>query len=69
MTGLVFICTENLARIGALQKAEQRLEMESERELLYDTAPQNPPLVSAQSINAAETLYPGDPVDSLSHRS
>jgi hypothetical protein len=68
LNGLISVFVENLAHIEGLQKAEQRLEMESERELLYDSAPQYPPLVSAQSINAAETLYPGDPVDSLSHR-
>jgi hypothetical protein len=67
--GLISVFTENLAHIGELQRTEQRLEMDSERQLLYDSAPQYPPLVSAQSINAAETLYPGDPVDSLSHRS
>ncbi len=58
---------ENLERFEQMQLAAQAREMGNENQFLYDSSPSQP-LVSEQSINTAKQLYPGDPVDSLSHR-
>lgn len=56
---------ENLEKIEKMQLTAQNRDMGAERQFLYDASQ---PLVSEKSIDMAKELYPGDPVDSLSHR-